>query len=159
MNNNRNLVCLFFLRMTEKEGRVISLPKKLPFSGQCHHDQFRKHRLILTAGKLVPSFWGRPQSSWESVWRASPCSHSEKECCIQPSLLSLNIQTQGGKEELETCRFRWCIWCCYHHNVLAPRRPQTPLILPSSQQNYSGSSIAERIFHFKRDYSNPLDLL
>lgn len=42
--------------MTGKEGRVISLPKKLPFSGQCHRDQFGKHRLILTAGKQVPSY-------------------------------------------------------------------------------------------------------
>lgn len=42
--------------MAGKEGRVISLPKKLPFSGQCHCDQFGKHRLILTAGKLVPSY-------------------------------------------------------------------------------------------------------
>lgn len=35
---------------------MIFLPKELPFSRQRHHDQFRKHRLILTAGKLVPSY-------------------------------------------------------------------------------------------------------
>lgn len=158
MNNNRNLVCLFFLsRMAGKEGKVTRLPKKPPFSGHCHRDQFRKQRLILTAGKLVPSY--RRATEQLRAWRASPCAHSEKECYIQPSLLSLNTQTQGGKGELEARRFRWCISCVHHHHALAPHRLQTPFTLLSSQQNYSGSSTADRIAHFKWDYTNPLDLL
>lgn len=150
INNNRNLVCLFFLsRLAGNEGRVISLPKKLPFSGQCHCDQFKKHRLILTAGKLVLSY--RKATEQLRLALESLSLYPFRKGMLQSTLPPEPQHRDSGRER--RARNLQVQTMC----LMLP--PSPPCLGPSQTPNSSypalqpaellRSSTAERMVHFK----------